>query len=75
MEELGVAALNIFNSRDPPFVAHIMGATGGPGIDVVLNNLLGHLHESRRCISMFGRFVEVGKRELIDAGRLGLRTF
>ena len=31
--------------------------------------------QSWRCLSDFGRFVELGKRELLDAGRLDMRVF
>lgn len=33
------------------------------------------MHESWACIANFGRFVEVGKRELVDAGKLDMHVF
>ncbi|KAI1144774.1 hypothetical protein F4825DRAFT_458226 [Nemania diffusa] len=33
------------------------------------------MHESWACIANFGRFVAVGKRELVDAGKLDQRGF
>lgn len=45
-------------------------------MDVVLNSLTGDLlHASWRCCGMFGRFVEIGKRDLIGAGRLEMDQF
>ncbi|KAI0539466.1 putative polyketide synthase [Xylaria digitata] len=48
----------------------------GRGVDVVLNSLPGNLmHESWGCIANFGRFVEIGKREPLEAGKLDMRVF
>lgn len=45
-------------------------------MDVVLNSLTGDLlHASWRCCGMFGRFVEIGKRDLVGAGRLEMDQF
>jgi NADPH:quinone reductase-like Zn-dependent oxidoreductase len=50
--------------------------TGGRGVDVIINSLVGDLmHATWSCIAPFGRFVEIGKRELIDAGKLDMREF
>ena len=76
VNELGVQASHIFNSRDASFVQGIMAATDNRGVDVVVNSLVGDLmHASWDCVADFGRFVEIGKRELIDAGRLSMDMF
>nr|ALQ32883.1 putative polyketide synthase [Fusarium miscanthi] len=76
INELSVPSSHIFNSRDSTFVKGIMSATDGRGVDVVLNSLVGDLmHDSWRCLADFGRFVEVGKRELVDAGKLDMSLF
>ncbi|KAH6638603.1 polyketide synthase [Truncatella angustata] len=76
INELGVPASHVFSSRDPSFVQAVKQATEGRGVDVVINSLVGDLmHESWRCLAEFGRFVEIGKRELIDAGKLDMRVF
>jgi NADPH:quinone reductase-like Zn-dependent oxidoreductase len=74
--ELGVLPSHIF-SADASFAQGIKDATAGRGVDVIINNsFVGDLmHESWRCLSDFGRFVELGKRELLDAGRLDMRVF
>lgn len=33
------------------------------------------MHASWRCLASFGRFVEVGKREIVDNGRLEMHVF
>ena len=54
----------------------IQAATKGKGIDVIINSLTGDLlHATWKCIANFGRFVEVGKRDVVDAERLGMETF
>ncbi|OLN93284.1 Polyketide synthase-nonribosomal peptide synthetase 3 [Colletotrichum chlorophyti] len=76
VRELRLPAENIFSSRDASFVHGIRAATEGRGVDVVINSLVGDLmHDSWDCIAEFGRFVEVGKRELVDAGKLDMHVF
>lgn len=76
VNNLGLSADHIFSSRDESFEARLNAATGGRGVDVVINSLVGDLmHASWRCLAHFGRFVEVGKRELIDDGRLEMDIF
>ena len=76
VEKLGVKRENIFNSRDSSFLLAIMLATNNRGVDVVLNSLVGDLlHDSFRACANFGRFVEIGKKELTDAGRLDMQIF
>ncbi|KAI0116548.1 putative polyketide synthase [Nemania sp. FL0031] len=74
--ELGIPEANIFYSRDVSFASGIRSATGGRGVDVVINFLTGDLMQaSWECIAPFGRFIEIGKRDLLDAGRLDMRVF
>ena len=69
---LGVAG--VFDSRSARFADEVMAATGGAGVDVVLNSLSGELMESGlRVLAPFGRFIEVGKRDLYGNTRVGLR--
>ena len=45
-------------------------------IDVILNSLTGDLlHDSWRCCARFGKFVEIGKRDVTDAERLDMQVF
>ena len=76
VEELGVPRENIFQSRNTSFVDAVFAVTNGKGVDVVLNSLTGDLlHASWRCCANFGRFVEVGKRDIVDAGKLDMDVF
>lgn len=76
IKKFGIPAINIFSSRHVSFAAGVKEITGGKGVDVVLNSLTGDLmHASWSCVADFGRFVEVGKKELLDAGRLDMDVF
>ncbi|KAI0172944.1 KR-domain-containing protein [Hypoxylon sp. FL1284] len=76
VSKLGVPAENIFHSRNESFVEGLSTATGGRGVDVAINSLVGDLmHASWRCVAKFGRFVELGKQELVDAGKLEMHVF
>lgn len=76
VEHLGIEPSRVFNSRDASFVDGIREVTGGRGADVVLNSLTGELlHASWACCAGFGRFVEIGKRDLTDGGRLDMGQF
>ncbi|MCJ1468405.1 hypothetical protein MMC07_007033 [Pseudocyphellaria aurata] len=77
INELGMAPAHIFSSRDASFVQGVIAATSRRGVDVIINSLIGDLmHDGwQSCLADFGRFVEIGKRELVDAGRLDMRAF
>ena len=64
LRRLGVAG--VFDSRSAGFADEVMAATGGEGVDVVLNSLSGDLMESGlHVLRPFGRFIELGKRDLV----------
>ena len=72
----GIQPDHIFNSRDTSFAPGILAATAGKGVDVVLNSLAGVLlQESFNCIARFGRFIEIGKRDLEQNNYLELGSF
>lgn len=76
VETLGIPPENIFQSRDASFAADLMHATGGRGVDVVLNSLGGELlQQSWRCIKTFGRFVEIGKADILQKTGLTMEPF
>lgn len=65
METYGIPADHISSSRDVSFASMIMEQTGGKGVDIVLNSLSGKLLKaSWDCIASFGRFIEIGKRDI-----------
>lgn len=76
VKEFGLRRDCIFNSRDSSFLPQLLEVTGGRGVDIVLNSLTGDLlHDSWRACAPFGRFIEVGKRDIMDAGRLDMAGF
>lgn len=72
----GLDPSHIFNSRDSSFLDGILDATEGRGVDVVLNSLTGDLlHDSWRVCAEFGRFVEIGKKDIVASGSLDMQLF
>ncbi len=65
-----------FNSRDLSFAKGIMRVTKGKGIDVVVNSLSGEaLRKTWECTAMFGRFVELGKKDVLHNCALEMSHF
>ena len=74
LELLGVD--HVLNSRSLEFADEVMKLTGGVGVDVVLNSLAGEaITKSLKCLRPFGRFLEIGKRDLYANSHIGLRPF
>ncbi|KAJ6150676.1 hypothetical protein N7470_007270 [Penicillium chermesinum] len=67
----------IFDSRNTSFVKGILGRTGEKrGVDVILNSLSGDfLVESWQCIAPFGRFLELGKKDILSNSSLPMLPF
>ena len=66
----------IFNSRDVSFLDGVMQATGGRGVDIVLNSLSGDLlHASWQCVAKYGKMIEIGKRDMLEKGALAMNLF
>lgn len=75
-ETYGVPESHIFSSRDASFGPAIREATAGAGVDVIINSLAGDLlRESWDCIAHFGRFIEIGKRDITSNTRLEMAKF
>ena len=60
----GVA--HVFDSRSTEFGEEILDATGGEGVDVVLNSLTGpgFIAASLSCLADGGRFVEMARADI-----------
>lgn len=72
----GIPRHRIFNSRDASFLPGVKEATGGRGVDVVLNALSGELlHASWNCVAECGTFVEIGRRDFVGQGKLAMEGF
>ncbi|KAF4124439.1 Acyl transferase domain in polyketide synthase (PKS) enzyme [Geosmithia morbida] len=76
MDTYGIAEERIFYSRDSDFGPALREATGGKGVDVIINSLAGDLlRESWECLAPFGRFIEIGKRDISSNTRLEMGRF
>ncbi len=74
LKSLGVK--HIYNSRDLEFYDAILKDTNGEGIDVVLNSLAGEaMMRSMKLLRSFGRFLEIGKKDVYENSEIGLVVF
>ncbi len=74
LRDLGVKQL--FDSRSLAFAEQIMEETQGEGVDLVLNSLAGQfIFKSVEILKPLGRFLEIGKRDIYENNKLGLRPF
>jgi acyl transferase domain-containing protein/NADPH:quinone reductase-like Zn-dependent oxidoreductase/SAM-dependent methyltransferase/acyl carrier protein len=74
LKALGVH--HVMDSRTLDFADEIMDLTNGRGVDVVLNSLSGEaLSKSLDILAPYGRFVELGKVDIDQNNKLGLRPF
>jgi acyl transferase domain-containing protein/NADPH:quinone reductase-like Zn-dependent oxidoreductase/acyl carrier protein/NADP-dependent 3-hydroxy acid dehydrogenase YdfG len=71
-----LGADHVFDSRSLAFADEVLGATGGAGVDVILNSLAGDaIPRNLRLLRPFGRMLELGKRDFYENSRVGLRPF
>ena len=76
MKECGVQEDHIFNSRDLSFTKGIKRMTDGQGVDVIVNTLTGEaLRQTWSCIAPFGRFVELGQKDVLANNELEMKHF
>ncbi|KPI21988.1 6-deoxyerythronolide-B synthase, (Acyl-carrier-protein) S-acetyltransferase, partial [Actinobacteria bacterium OK074] len=67
LRELGLDGAHMASSRDTAFEAAFLAATGGRGMDVVLDSLAGEFVDaSLRLLPRGGRFLEMGKTDVRD---------
>ncbi|KAI0407872.1 polyketide synthase PksD, partial [Xylaria palmicola] len=72
----GIPDDHIFFSRNTSFAKGIMRVTGGYGVDVVLNSLVGEgLRATWECVAPYGRFVEIGKADIYANASLPMAAF
>jgi thioester reductase-like protein len=64
----------VMDSHNPAeFVSKVMAHTEGRGVDVVLNSLAGDGQaETLQCMAPCGRFIEIGKRDILNDKRINL---
>ncbi|RMZ91949.1 hypothetical protein DV736_g817, partial [Chaetothyriales sp. CBS 134916] len=76
VEKFNIPEDHIFYSRDTDFGPAFRLATNGQGADVIINSLAGEfLRESWECLAPFGRFIEIGKRDITSNTRLEMAKF
>lgn len=74
LRSLGVD--HIFNSRTLDFADEILALTKGRGVDVVLNSLSGEpFLKSLAVTAPLGRFIEIGKRDIVENARMPMLPF
>jgi NADPH:quinone reductase-like Zn-dependent oxidoreductase/acyl carrier protein len=74
LRSLGIE--HVMDSRSLSFADEVMKRTAGRGVDAVLNSLGGEfIHKGLEVLAPFGRFLEIGKRDIIGNTQLGLRPF
>ncbi|WP_169807189.1 type I polyketide synthase [Micromonospora rosaria] len=68
---LGLDDAHIADSRSLDFADQVLAATGGRGVDVVLNSLAGEFVDaSLRLLPRGGHFLELGKADVRDPERI-----
>ncbi|MCJ1437155.1 hypothetical protein MMC27_006540 [Xylographa pallens] len=76
MEKYHIPVDHIFSSRDITFERGIMRRTNNNGVDVILNSVAGDaLRTTWNCLAPLGRFVEIGKKDMVQNSRLEMRKF
>lgn len=74
LKDMGIE--HVMDSRSLAFADEVLERTAGKGVDVVVNSLAGEaLVRSFEVLADYGRFLEVGKRDIYQNARLGLRPF
>jgi acyl transferase domain-containing protein/acetylornithine/succinyldiaminopimelate/putrescine aminotransferase/predicted amino acid dehydrogenase/NADPH-dependent curcumin reductase CurA/NADP-dependent 3-hydroxy acid dehydrogenase YdfG/acyl carrier protein len=74
LKTLGIK--HVMDSRSLDFADEVMKITDGEGVDVVLNSLSGDaIPKSLEALGKFGRFLEIGKRDIYEDRQLGLLPF
>ena len=72
----GIGIKHVMDSRSLAFYDEIREVTNGEGVDIVLNSLAGQaISRSLALLRDYGRFLEIGKRDIYQNTRIGLRAF
>lgn len=74
LRSLGIQ--HIMDSRSLDFAEQVMAQTNGQGVDLVLNSLTGAaIPKGLAILAPYGRFLEIGKRDIYQNTHLGLSPF
>ncbi|KAJ6127372.1 hypothetical protein N7523_002984 [Penicillium sp. IBT 18751x] len=76
MDTYKIPESHIFSSRTTLFAHAIKHRTGNKGVDIILNSLAGEsLLASWECMAPYGRFLEIGKRDILSNQGLPMAQF
>ena len=74
LKKIGVE--HVLDSRTLAFAGEVMRVTNDEGVDLVLNSLAGEaIHQSLSLLRQYGRFLEIGKRDIYGNTKVGLFPF
>ncbi|HSO75766.1 MAG TPA: SDR family NAD(P)-dependent oxidoreductase, partial [Blastocatellia bacterium] len=74
LRSVGIA--HVMDSRSLDFAKQVLQATDGQGVDVVLNSLGGEfIKASLNVLARYGRFLELGKRDIFQNTPLEMAPF
>jgi NADPH:quinone reductase-like Zn-dependent oxidoreductase/thioesterase domain-containing protein/NAD(P)-dependent dehydrogenase (short-subunit alcohol dehydrogenase family)/acyl carrier protein len=66
----------VMNSRSLEFADEVMKFTNGKGVHILLNSLAGEaITKSISVLGSYGRFIEIGKRDIYENSKLDMRPF
>lgn len=76
MDRYGILEDHIFSSRSLTFADGVKRMTQDRGVDLVLNSLGGEkLQRTLGCVAPFGRFIEIGLKDVDSFGTLPILPF
>ncbi|NEQ84376.1 MAG: zinc-binding dehydrogenase [Moorea sp. SIO2I5] len=74
LHSLGIE--HVMDSRSVAFADELMQYTDGKGVDMVLNSLGGEfIPKGLSVLARYGRFLELGQRDILNNSQLGLGSF
>jgi NADPH:quinone reductase-like Zn-dependent oxidoreductase len=72
----GLGVEHVMDSRSLAFIDQIRQLTANQGVDVILNSLAGEaINQGLEILRPLGRFLEIGKRDIMENRQVGLRAF
>ncbi|HLF25993.1 MAG TPA: SDR family NAD(P)-dependent oxidoreductase [Anaerolineae bacterium] len=72
----GLGVQHVLDSRSLAFADEVLALTAGRGVDAVLNSLAGAaMTKSLATLAPYGRFLEIGKRDIYQDTPVGLSPF
>jgi NADPH:quinone reductase-like Zn-dependent oxidoreductase len=72
----GLGVEHVMDSRSLAFIDQVRQLTANQGVDVILNSLAGEaINQGLEILRPLGRFLEIGKRDIMENRMVGLRAF